>query len=161
MKTDQEQSVLQGEPAALPVKPRPVSAGKTGGLMEGGRGAGRQIKPLSSLRGRVLILFTSGLRMVLLPKTNSRSHLCPICCQGSVSTSLNVTADQSSSDGWSYYLGRFLKPVPVCVCWSERWQSEAGVSVQFGLTLCPLDGAFEAFTEEPLKDWEIKRTGEG
>lgn len=41
--------------------------------------------------------------------------------------------------------------VPVWISGAQRRQSEAGVPVQFGLTPGPLDGAFEAFAEEALK----------
>lgn len=47
------------------------------------------------------------------------------------------------------------------VCLRRPQQSDAAVSVQFDLTLCPFDGALEAFAEEPLKDVEknkIRRT---
>lgn len=42
--------------------------------------------------------------------------------------------------------------VPVCL--RRPQQSGAAVSVQFDLTLCPFDGAFEAFAEETLEDVE-------
>lgn len=40
---------------------------------------------------------------------------------------------------------------------SSPQQSEAGVSVQFGLTLRPLDGSFETLTEEALKEDQMIR----
>ncbi len=44
-----------------------------------------------------------------------------------------------------------MKQLPVSLSGPQRGQSEAGVPVQFGLTLRPLDGAFETFTEKSLR----------
>lgn len=46
------------------------------------------------------------------------------------------------------------KRVPVCL--RRPQQSDAALSVHLDLTLCPLDGAFEAFAEETLEDVEKK-----
>lgn len=42
--------------------------------------------------------------------------------------------------------------LPVGIGGPDGGQSEAGVSVQFGLTPRPFDGAFKTFTEKPLKE---------
>ena len=42
--------------------------------------------------------------------------------------------------------------IPVVVCGPQGGESEAGVPVQFGLALGPLDGSFEAFAEEALEE---------
>lgn len=52
-----------------------------------------------------------------------------------------------------------IQGLPVIVRGSEGGKSEAGVPVQFGLALGPLDGSFETFAEEALRE-EKRARGE-
>lgn len=45
-----------------------------------------------------------------------------------------------------------MNSLPVIFWRSQGGQSEAGVAVQFGLTLRPLYGSLQSFAEKPLKN---------